>query len=86
MSRMDDTQARFMEIIQWYSYHKKNSGSADLRQQVKLLTDMVDNMFTLNTMMFRDMRMMEAKSKLARPNIVMPANMGPVIPFKRKFQ
>lgn len=83
---MKDTQQRFMEVIQWYGYHKKNSQSADLRQQVKLLTDMNDNLFTLMTMMFRDIRINEARSRRGAPEIVIPANMASTIPFKRKFQ
>lgn len=82
---MEDTQKRFMEIIQWYSYHKKNSQSADLRQQVKLLTDMVDNQFTLMTMMFRDLRHVDMRGRMKQSTIALPANMSPVVPFRRKF-
>lgn len=86
---MRDTHQRFQELIQWYGYHKKNSQSADLRQQVKLLTDMNDNLFTLMTMMYRDMRLIELRARKADPMIALPANMTPMVngvPFKRKFQ
>lgn len=86
---MRDTQQRFLEIIQWYGYHKKNSQSADLRKQVELLTAMNDNMFTLMTMMYRDMRHIEMRARKADPMIALPANMTPMVngvPFKRKFQ
>ncbi len=82
---MKDTEQRFLEVIQWYDYHQKNSQSADLRQQVKLLKDMNSNLFTLMTMFYRDFRMAQANSRKAGPSIVMPASMAPVVPFRRKF-
>lgn len=82
---MKDTQERFMQIIQWYGWHKKNSQSADLRKMVELQGKMIDEMFTLMTMMYRDQRLDVVRAKMAQSPIVMPANMGSTLPFKRKF-
>jgi hypothetical protein len=83
-----ETYTRFMEIIQWYGYHKKNVQSADLRKTVELQGKMIDELFTLLTMVYRDQRLDAARARgfngAASP-IVMPANMGGAIPFKRKF-
>lgn len=80
-----DTYTRFMEVIQWYGYHKKNVHSADLRKTVELQGVMIDELLTLMTMMYRDQRMDVARAKMAASPIVMPANLGNAIPFKRKF-
>lgn len=81
-----ETRERIHEVIQWYGYHKKNVHSQDLRKVVELQGVMIDELFTLLTMVYRDMRIdvMNLATRNHSP-IVMPANMTSVVPFKRRF-
>lgn len=82
-----ETRERINEVIQWYGYHKKNVHSQDLRKVVELQGVMIDELFTLLTMVYRDMRVdvMNLAHMRSTGGIVMPANMTGGIPFKRKF-
>ncbi len=81
-----ETRERINEFIQWYGYHKKNVHSQDLRKVVELQGVMIDELFTLLTMVYRDMRVdVMNLAGMRSGQIVLPANMGSVVPFKRKF-
>lgn len=86
---MRETEQRFHEIIAWYSYHKKSTKVMSLPKKVELMDKMIDNMFTLMTMMYRDQRIAEAGRKQQR--IALPPNMSmktggipQVIPIRKK--
>jgi hypothetical protein len=81
-----ETRERINEIIQWASYHKKNVHSQDLRKVVEFQGIMLDELLTLLTMVYRDMRIdVMNLAGLKQGVIALPPNMGNAIPFKRKF-
>lgn len=81
-----ETRERLNEIIQWYGYHKKNVHTQDLRKVVELQGAMIDELLTALTMVYRDMRIdVMNLAGMRSGSIVMPANLGGALPFKRKF-
>jgi hypothetical protein len=79
------TTDRFNEIIQWYGWHKKSAKVMRLPAKVELQEKMIDNMFSLMAMMYRDQQ--KAAMRSLQQQFVLPANMSsgnPAVPFRLK--